>query len=395
MRMLIVLMMLVMSCNAQVNHHAYDEKAPELVLKQGLQVPGDFVPTLSALRGKVVVLEFWATWCGPCVEQIPHLNAVAAAMSKEPVIFISVSDEDAGVVQAFLKTRSMNGWVGIDKDGATFDRYGAMARPDTILIDRDGMLRSSIYPDQLTVAVLRKALAGKFPEPTAEQRKPQMPSLELMKGAPEPLIQSLIRPAFDGAGFAPGFVRRGVGGRIEYYGETAKTLLYYGLGYETRMDRLIVPAWFEKRRYDASTLAPATEYALRRTMMLELVTNTFAIKMHKEQRSTEVWVLSEAQSKLKQSDAPETDGNKPKAGEFNGLGTNIKRLADVLSRNLDDVEVIDESGLTGRYDFQLQWKAGDSTSLVAAVRDQLGLTLVKASRNREFVVVDAATEPPK
>jgi thiol-disulfide isomerase/thioredoxin len=67
----------------------------------------------EALAGKVVVLEMWATWCGPCVKAIPHLNELAGKFKDRPVVFLSVTDEEQKVVEAFLNKRRISGWVGI------------------------------------------------------------------------------------------------------------------------------------------------------------------------------------------------------------------------------------------------------------------------------------------
>ena len=65
-------------------------------------------------KGKVVVLEFWATWCGPCVQSIPHLNDLVEQFKDKPVVFISVTSESEDVVQLFLKSHSMKAWLGLD-----------------------------------------------------------------------------------------------------------------------------------------------------------------------------------------------------------------------------------------------------------------------------------------
>src|SRR5437870_3097657 len=54
---------------------------------------------LAALKGKAIVLEFWATWCGPCVDSIPHLNELVDKFAGRPIEFLSVTDEDSAVVE--------------------------------------------------------------------------------------------------------------------------------------------------------------------------------------------------------------------------------------------------------------------------------------------------------
>src|SRR5215469_4401406 len=64
---------------------AVGEKPPLLQADELLQAPGDAKVDAESLRGKVVILEFWATWCGPCVAAIPHMNELAEKFINQPV----------------------------------------------------------------------------------------------------------------------------------------------------------------------------------------------------------------------------------------------------------------------------------------------------------------------
>src|SRR5262245_61261500 len=77
------------------------DPAPKLELETVLSPPSRAL-NWPALRGQVVVLEFWATWCAPCVAQIPHLNALAKKFENRPLQIISISDEDREPVVGFL-----------------------------------------------------------------------------------------------------------------------------------------------------------------------------------------------------------------------------------------------------------------------------------------------------
>src|SRR5688572_28674235 len=69
------------------------DPAPEIKLEKLLQAPLEADTAATSLKGKIVVLEFWATWCLPCVPAIKHMNTVAEKFKDKPVQFIAVTDE--------------------------------------------------------------------------------------------------------------------------------------------------------------------------------------------------------------------------------------------------------------------------------------------------------------
>lgn len=108
------------------------------------QLPGlDGRPTrLSDLRGKVVVLNFWATWCPECVIEIPSLNAFADAYRGQDVAILAVSvDKSEEAVREFLVNNAMRFTVLLDREGEVFvGKYTTRALPSTVLIDRSGRI---------------------------------------------------------------------------------------------------------------------------------------------------------------------------------------------------------------------------------------------------------------
>ncbi len=104
------------------------------------------------LRGQVVVLEFWATWCAPCLQSIPHLNELNAHYASDNVVVIGLTDEQASTVEPFIRTRGIRYIVGT---GSRVDRdYGVQYLPTAFVIDRTGIIVWSGHPhDGLEQAV--------------------------------------------------------------------------------------------------------------------------------------------------------------------------------------------------------------------------------------------------
>jgi thiol-disulfide isomerase/thioredoxin len=102
--------------------------------------------SLSSLRGKVVLLDFWATWCGPCRQMIPLLDALYADWSPRGVELVGVNSDGSGTaseeIAAFLKSHPARYPMVID-DGRANSIYRVTALPQLVLIGRDGTVRQS------------------------------------------------------------------------------------------------------------------------------------------------------------------------------------------------------------------------------------------------------------
>jgi thiol-disulfide isomerase/thioredoxin len=97
--------------------------------------------TLSSYKGKVVFLNFWATWCGPCRVEMPSLEAVYNKFSDKGLEMLAVNcAEDNAAVRSFIKNEGFSFPVLLDLDGRISANYGIQSIPTTFLIDRDGMI---------------------------------------------------------------------------------------------------------------------------------------------------------------------------------------------------------------------------------------------------------------
>ncbi|MGH2571352.1 MAG: TlpA disulfide reductase family protein [bacterium] len=142
------------------------QTAPDFTLEK----LGGGTVKLSSLRGKVVLIDFWATWCRPCIASIPHLNSLYATHHKDGLEILGVSlDRGQGaqtgreVVEAFSRTTRMDYPVLMGSQATAASFGGIQAIPTAFLIDREGRIRNR-YVGMQAPAVMEAAVAALLAE---------------------------------------------------------------------------------------------------------------------------------------------------------------------------------------------------------------------------------------
>jgi thiol-disulfide isomerase/thioredoxin len=95
--------------------------------------------SLGGLKGKIVFLNFWATWCPPCRAEMPAMEALYNQFKNDDLAFIAVDlQETKDEVSAFVQEHGFTFPVALDMDGGVSAKYGVQSIPTTLIIDRDG-----------------------------------------------------------------------------------------------------------------------------------------------------------------------------------------------------------------------------------------------------------------
>jgi peroxiredoxin len=149
---------------AQGPHPLVGQPAPQFTTVNLKEEPID----LAAHVGKdIVMLDFWATWCGPCVQAMPEVVGVAKKFADRGVVFYAVNvQEDAETINEFLKTNELEVPVAMDPDATITQQYRADGIPQTVLIGKDGKVQvvhvgfSPNLADELSTQI-EELLAGK------------------------------------------------------------------------------------------------------------------------------------------------------------------------------------------------------------------------------------------
>lgn len=339
------------------------EPPPPLSIEQ--IAGGGSTPTWDSLRGRPVIVEFWATWCGPCLSEIPHLNALASRFPG--VQFLAITDEPPAVVEPFLEKQPISGIVGIDRNRSTFTAFGVEGIPRAFLVDERGFLRGAYHPRQLTEAVITDFVAGR----PISVRHLSSPSRFFKGTDAEPLFATGIRPSTKDR---VGGILRVDPGMLEGQNLPLRTIVAhaYALPSMTEGTRLEGPGDILSTRYDFCVLLPrGMEGDL--SLLREMLGRAIHLNLRREKRTVDAFVLMAGNAKLMSSDE----------------GYTMSHLAGTLEYRLKRF-VVDETGLVGHYRFDYPRRNED---LEPFVRDHLGLAFESARREVEIVFIDSIELP--
>ncbi|WP_234734719.1 redoxin family protein [Tellurirhabdus bombi] len=128
------------------------QAVPDLQFETILNAPVK-ATALSQLKGKIVLIEFWATWCGSCLEAMPHLKQLQQKYGSQLQV-IAVTNETVKRTNQYLAARPSNLWFAVDTAGAIAKLFPHQLIPHTVLIDTEGKLIASTNPEAVTDQVI-------------------------------------------------------------------------------------------------------------------------------------------------------------------------------------------------------------------------------------------------
>jgi thiol-disulfide isomerase/thioredoxin len=135
------------------------QRAPQYAVERWYNVNSE-----PKLDGKLIVIDFWATWCGPCIAAIPHMNEIAQAYPQD-VVCLGVSDEswgrfEEGTLKKNLRKSGFKYPVGIDSQARMKNAFGVRAIPHAAIVSSDGIVRWQGHPMSITPEVMNELVAA-------------------------------------------------------------------------------------------------------------------------------------------------------------------------------------------------------------------------------------------
>lgn len=363
--------------------------------------------------GQAVVLDFWATWCGPCVSAIPHLNALADRFAGRPVRFVSLTAESAEAVRPFLAQHPIRGWVGLDTDSTGAAAYGVTGIPQTALIGRDGRLAAIVHPTEITAATLDSLLAG-FDLDRPDVARPPfsrdslMARVERYRATPAPSTRvSDVRwmnpgehpPVYERFGPSIDAERRDAiwDGPLELLLRYSPASGSLGEGGFPDLARVVGPDSLVGRSASFRITAPDVPEADFRRHVFETVGAALGITIRDAVQPTPILLLRQSEGGMSLKPSTASTRSSGRNGAISARGATLGDIARALESCLE-TPVLDETGVEGAYDLQLLMDPAavhcdrpddaQTAAVREALRETAGLDLVPDTQTLPVIVVE-------
>ncbi|MGA2850434.1 MAG: redoxin family protein [Terracidiphilus sp.] len=382
--------------------------APKLQFEKLLQAPAGTHTDWPSLKGRTVVLEFWATWCGPCVQSIPYLNQLAASVDPKKVIFIAIDDEDPQTIENFIRRRKMASWIALDPSKATFKSYGVTERPATIVVDGSGRIESVTTPEHLTADSLTSLAGAKRPSHPSGESEAQGssspaaapaisgPSLqEQMAKKAFPLFEISVTPSQQSSS-KQFMMKHDLAGNYWWYGVDETFLLLQAYNLPLRRFTFAGPKLADDYDFalqtdglDNSIIAPVIRAAVSKALKLDVVGHDVA-------RNALVMKSTTDTAKLLQLTA--STATPPSAGVEHGRFVAVNSSLDDIAGALEDyldTPVVNETHVSGTFDADFPLPSKEPAFVTATVQKMLGIELSQEKRTVATFVVSSHLEENK
>ncbi|MEM7201390.1 MAG: redoxin domain-containing protein [Planctomycetota bacterium] len=334
---------------AQASVPAIGDMAPELGLTKILGAATDAPPPWSDLRGNVVVIEFWATWCGACVSHVPEANALVERFADRNVRFLAITGEEEERVERFLSRRPRGGWVGLDGNDTAFGAFDPVSIPHTVIVDREGRIVASTWSDKVTAAVIERALANE-PLDLPVKRTTRRAEYEGVRDMKPPAGPEVRVEPHQGER-ARSMIRRDW--QITIGGMPRDLVLRMVYDWPASQYRSDLPESDELWSVYAAVPEARSDELL--PLVKDMLEHRLAFEVITEEAEMDVIVLERIPGVAGPAVSSARESTRSVRGSWiKAVKKPIGVLADHLRRVAGDMPCVDETGLTATYDFEME-----------------------------------------
>jgi len=394
--------------------------APDLAFTELLQAPEGAKADWDSLRGKTVVVSFWATWCVPCVAEIPLMNALAAATDPAKVQFIAAdyNGEDRRKIETFLKKHPISAWIGLDSARETQRRFDVRPIPITFVVGPDGSIAHVTgHPESLTSEQLIALADGKAvvfdaavkadskllddqKQAAAQAEQDKLASFKATNGkmlasnaAGTITLSEAARAPDDGLPADLARTAVWTPGRFDLLSARVQDLVAHVA--HSRATRVAVSGVSTEKRYNLHVDRPGVEPKALDRAVERILSSGLGVTIGRQTRDADVAILAataETAGHLNKDDPPLDHGcyflPLPPDKSLICTAGSLGDLADAVEDALG-LPVLAEQAPAGRVTAKLAVSSPDLASLSAILDRELGLFLTPSKRPIDKIIVSA------
>ncbi|MCY1518905.1 Thiol-disulfide oxidoreductase ResA [compost metagenome] len=385
-----IILLALLTCSYAFAQVKNNEQVPNFKLGTILNAPVK-TPALDQLKGKLVWIEFWATWCGPCISAMPHLQKIQSRY-KDKLQVITITDESIERIKLFLKAKPSNLWFAVDTANSLSKLFPHQLIPHSVLISPTGNLIAATLPENITESVIDSLLNNQtvhlpekkdnlttdfikdyfFAEDTLQNRFLIQPEI---KGGPGMMITFADQPAFKGRRLT----------FVNVHLSTIYSEAFGGFSYDRTINKT---AQKDEERYCLDILVKDHK-DLMSTLRSELL-KRFDLQARIEKKQKEVYVLKIIDDQKFNKIQRNKSGKRTyfsRHGEIDQESITMLDFAAFLeSFGTYKSLIIDETNNSEKLDIKFSFQPEDPASLAKILND-MGLSLEKTTRQIEFLVL--------
>jgi uncharacterized protein (TIGR03435 family) len=363
----------ITSCNKEGTIAQIGKPVPNYTFSKILN-SNDNEISLQDLKGKVVILEFWATWCGPCIPAMKKLDSLQKEF-KDELAVITISSENKERLEKFIKSSKTGLMVVSDTMHSANFKYKVI--PHSIIIDKNGIVRAITSPEHITKAVVSNLILKDQIELESKDDFYINPNLEVK------LIKSISNSNYrielknydqEKRGSTRFLIdTEGNVNGIDIWNSTLPRL-YQSLFDVSSPSRIVFRDSlsendfpYEKEYQYNFTLEVSSDYQNKwRTIGIAFLNENFDVNAKRGIKNLECYVLKNIDNTIEESSSDQT--------EYMFMGTILKTKKIKISQlaayleNFTDVPVVDKTNLKGDYDIEFEWQAEDPKTLHSELR---------------------------
>jgi thiol-disulfide isomerase/thioredoxin len=384
-----LLIIVSISLSANTQQLKPGDKIPEITIPNLMNAAQTEV-TLQSLKGKVIILDFWATWCIPCVQAFPKLGKLQTKFGSD-VQVIAVSNESPERVARFIKNRPVSIWFAADTTATSSLRrsFPYISLPHVVIIDKAGIVRAITQGDELTEEVVAQVQRGLTPAVSFKEEI--VTNGNVFNKVPAGEAYFGIKGYQEGIRASKSMDPNSITYTNMHFSTIFMDL--YNLAYTRLRYENVDPAEQRASNETRYSVYIATTHSNRAKMVEEMkqkLQEELAYKSRIEKERDTVWIL-------KRVGPSDTSFYKP-ANSTKSSGSNKSKLHTrnepigkatakyIESFGLINGIVIDETGDQKMYDIAFEWEP-EKEGALTDVLNKLGLQLERGIREYDILVI--------